>query len=127
LGIGFVIATTRRAVAAVLEEPYVRAARVRGTPWRTIYRRHLWRNTATPVLTVFGIYLAYLLGGVAIVEQLFDLHGLGQYLVESANQRDYPAVEGVVLVTAAAFVVLNMFIDVMYGVIDPRIGQRKSA
>lgn len=127
LGIGFVMATTRRAVAAVLEEPYVQAARVRGTPWRTIYRRHLWRNTATPVLTVFGIYLAYLLGGVAIVEQLFGLYGLGQYLVDSANQRDYPAVQGVVLVSAAFFVVLNMLIDVMYGLIDPRIGQRKSA
>ena len=127
LGIGFVMATTRRAVAGALDEPYVRAARVRGTPWPTIYRRHLWRNTATPVLTVFGIYLAYLLGGVAIVEELFALHGLGSYLVESAAQRDYPAVQGVVLVTAAAFVVMNMLIDVMYGVIDPRIGQRKSA
>jgi peptide/nickel transport system permease protein len=124
LGIGFVMATTRRAVAGVLNEPYVQAARVRGIPYRTIYRRHLWRNTATPVLTVFGIYLAYLLGGVAIVEQLFALHGLGQYLIESAAQRDYPAVQGVVLVTAAAFVFLNMLIDVMYGVIDPRIGQR---
>lgn len=124
LGIGFVMATTRRAVAGVLQEPYVAAARMRGVPQRTIYRRHLWRNTATPVATVFGIYLAYLLGGVAIAEEMFGLHGLGQYLIDSAARRDYPAVQGVVLVAAAAFVVINMVIDVLYGVIDPRVGRR---
>ncbi|MDP9398150.1 MAG: ABC transporter permease [Actinomycetota bacterium] len=124
LGIGFVMATTRRSVAGVLQEPYVAAARMRGVPQRTIYARHLWRNTATPVVTVAGIYLAYLLGGVAIAEELFGLHGLGQYLIDSAARRDYPAVQGVVLVAAAAFVVINMVIDVLYGVIDPRVGRR---
>ncbi len=127
LGIGFIMATTRRAVAGVLQEPYVEAARVGGVPQRKIHERHLWRNIATPIITVFGVYLAYLLGGVAIGEELFGLHGLGQYLIDSAARRDYPAVQGVVLVAAAAFVLINMLIDVLYGVIDPRIARRAAA
>ncbi|WP_020500304.1 ABC transporter permease [Sciscionella marina] len=126
-GIGVVMATTRRAVGTVLDEPYVRATEIRGLPVLTTYRHHLWRNIAAPVLTVFGIYLAYLLGGAAIVENLFALNGLGSYLINAADQRDYPAVQGVVLAAAAAFVVINMLIDVLYGVIDPRVGRRGAA
>lgn len=126
-GAGFVMATTRRAVATVLDEPYVQANEVRGFPVRTIHRRHLWRNVSAPVLTVVGIYLASVLTGAAIVEQLFALNGLGRYLISAANQRDYPAVQGIVLVAASIFVLINMIIDILYGIIDPRIGRRGSA
>ncbi|WP_226362589.1 ABC transporter permease [Pseudonocardia sp. ICBG1142] len=126
-GAGFLMATTRRAVATVLREPYVRADEIRGVGARTVYRRHLWRNISAPVVTVVGVYLASVLTGAAIAEQMFALNGIGSYLVSAADQRDYPVVQGMVLVVTVVFVLINMIIDILYGVIDPRIGRRGTA
>jgi len=127
VGIGFVAVATRNAVTDTLAQPFVHAATARGASRRQVLVRHLPRNIAVPVLTVFGIYLGYLLGGAVIAETLFSLDGIGRYIVDAARQRDYPALQGGVVVAAAVFICLNMVIDVAYHVIDPRIGARRSA
>lgn len=127
LGMGFVTATTRGAVEEILAEPYVHAARARGATRAQIVRRHVLRNTSVPVLTVFAVYLGYLLGGAVIAEVLFSLDGIGRYVVDAASHRDYPVVQGTVIASAAAFVLINMAVDLLYGVLDPRIGARSAA
>jgi peptide/nickel transport system permease protein len=127
LGMGFVMTTTRGAVAAIMVEPYVQAARARGASRRQIVRRHVLRNSSVPILTVFAVYLGYLLGGAVIAEVLFSLDGIGRYVVDAAGQRDYPVVQGTVLAAAAAFVLISMTVDLLYGVLDPRIGARSRA
>ncbi|WP_210492767.1 ABC transporter permease [Patulibacter sp. SYSU D01012] len=127
LGMGFVMTTTRGAVAEALEQPYVHAATARGATRGQIVRRHVLRNASVPVLTVFAVYLGYLLGGAVIAEVLFSLDGIGRYVVEAAGHRDYPVVQGAVLASALAFVLINMLVDLLYGVIDPRIGARAGA
>ena len=86
--------------------------------------KHIFLNASIPVLTMSGIQLGYLLGGTVIVEQIFVLPGLGQLLVNSINARDYPVIQSVTLIFAAGFVVVNMIVDVLYAVIDPRIRSR---
>lgn len=125
LGVGFVAAATRGAIQAAMAEPYVSAAAARGATRGQIVRRHLPRNVAIPVLTVFGVYLGYLLGGAVIAEYLFSLNGLGRYVVDAAKQRDYTALQGGVVFAGLLFVTVNMVIDILYGVIDPRITGRR--
>jgi peptide/nickel transport system permease protein len=127
LGMGFVTSTTRGAVEEILGEPYVHAARARGATRAQIVRRHVLRNSSVPVLTVFAVYLGYLLGGAVIAEVLFSLDGIGRYVVDAAGHRDYPVVQGTVIASAAAFVLINMAVDLLYGVLDPRIGARGAA
>lgn len=121
LGIGFVMLATRGAVAETLDEPYVLAALARGATAVQVMRRHVARNSVVPVLTVFTVYLGYLLGGAVISEVIFSLNGVGRYIIDAAQQRDYPAVQGGILVAAGAFILLNMLVDILYGIIDPRI------
>ncbi|MDW5596130.1 ABC transporter permease [Conexibacter stalactiti] len=127
LGMGFVMTTTRGAVAQIASEPYVQAARARGATRGEIVRRHVLRNSSVPVLTVFAVYLAYLLGGTVIAEVLFSLDGIGRYVIDATGHRDYPVVQGAVLVAAAAFVLISMVVDLLYGVLDPRIGARSAS
>ena len=127
LGIGFAAAATRRAVETVMSEAYVSAAAARGATRRQLVQRHVPRNIAIPVLTVFGVYLGYLLGGAVIAEYLFSLNGLGRYVVDAAKQRDYTALQGGVVFAGAVFITVNMAIDILYGVIDPRITGGRSA
>lgn len=127
LGMGFVMTTTRGAVAQIMAEPYVQAARARGATRGQIVRRHVLRNSSVPVLTVFAVYLAYLLGGAVIAEVLFSLDGIGRYVIEATGQRDYPVVQGAVLAAAAAFVLISMAVDLLYGVLDPRVGARSAS
>lgn len=127
LGMGFVMTTTRGTVAAVMAEPYVQAARARGATRREIVRRHVLRNSSVPVLTVFAVYLGYLLGGAVIAEVLFSLDGIGRYVIDAAGNRDYTVVQGAVLAAAAAFVLISMLVDLLYGVLDPRIGARSAS
>lgn len=122
----FVIAvtarTTRDAVLTVLVEPYLTAAVARGeSPW-TIVARHVLRNASIPVLTVLTSVTAYLLGGAVIIEYLFNLPGVGSYVVQAVGRRDYAVVQAGVLLAAAVFIVLNMLTDAAAGVLDPRFG-----
>jgi peptide/nickel transport system permease protein len=120
-GIALVVRIGRDAVAGVLSEPHVTAARARGESLRHIVRHHVLRNASIPVVTVLAIYIGELMGGAIIVEELFRLPGLGQAALLAINGRDYPVVQILVLFAATAFVVMNMLADFAYGVIDPRI------
>ncbi|NJP95821.1 ABC transporter permease [Nonomuraea sp. FMUSA5-5] len=114
--------TTRDAVMGVLVEPYVTAAVGRGeSPW-SIVRHHILRNAATPVVTLIGTTTAYLLGGALIVEHVFNLPGVGSYIVQAVGRRDYAVVQAGVLLAAGVFIVMNVLIDLLVGAIDPRLG-----
>jgi len=110
----------RAAVREVLAEEYIRAARARGLPERRVLWRHALRNAALPVLTIVGMQLGGLLGGAVITEMVFGWPGLGQLTIEAIQRRDYPLVQGCVLVVSASYVAINMLTDALYGVCDPR-------
>lgn len=110
----------RAAVRDVLDEEFIRAARARGLSERRVLWRHALRNAALPVLTVIGMQLGALLGGAVITEIVFGWPGLGQLTIEAIQRRDYPLVQGAVLVIAATHVGINMLTDLLYGLCDPR-------
>lgn len=119
---GSVLTRFVRATALeVLNEDHVRTARAKGLPERTVIRRHVLRNTAVPVLTVLGIQLAYLLSGVVVVEIVFSWNGLGQLALQSVQSRDYPVLQGAVLLFATVFLLVNLIVDLLYAWLDPRI------
>jgi peptide/nickel transport system permease protein len=127
LGIGAAIMRTARAsVLEVTGQNYVRTARGKGLSRHSVTWKHIFLNAFIPVLTMSGIQLGYLLGGTVIVEQIFVLPGLGRLLVESINGRDFPVVQSVTMIFATGFVVVNMVVDVLYAVIDPRIRNRST-
>lgn len=113
--------TTRDAVLGVLVEPYVTAAVARGeSPW-FIVRHHILRNAAAPVVTLTATIAAYLLGGALVVEYVFNLPGIGSYVVQAVARRDYAVVQAGVLLAAAVFIALNVVVDLLVGLIDPRL------
>lgn len=112
---------TRTAVLETLERDHVRAAQARGVSPRAIVVRHVIRNALTPIVTVVALQIGSLLGGTVLVEYVFNWPGLSGYLVRSVTARDYPEVVGIVLVVAALFVLLNLIVDLLYAVIDPRV------
>jgi peptide/nickel transport system permease protein len=125
LGIGAAIMrTTRAAVLEVSSLGFMRTARGKGLSGRAVIWRHLFLNALTPIVTMSGIQFGYLLGGEVIIEQIFVLPGLGRLLVTSINQRDFPVVQSVTLLFATGFVVVNMLVDVLCSLIDPRTRAR---
>lgn len=120
-GVAIVVRTGRDAVAAVLSSPHITAATARGERTSHIVRHHVLRNAAIPVLTVLAAYTGYLMGGAVIVENLFSLPGIGQSVLTGVTTRDYPIVQGTVLLAAATFITINLLADFAYGVIDPRV------
>jgi peptide/nickel transport system permease protein len=112
---------TRAAVLDVAQRDYVRTARAKGVGPRRVLLRHVLRNALLPVVTVIALHLGTLLGGTVLVEYVFNYPGLSGLLVEAVNARDYPEVEGVVLVISVLFVTLNLAVDLLYGVLDPRV------
>ncbi len=122
LGLGAVLLRmTRSSLLEVLGEEYVKVARAKGLAERAVVFRHALRNALIPIITVIGLQLGYLLGGVVITEQVFGLPGIGWTLVNGIYQRDYPVVQGAVMLIAVSFMVLNLMVDLLYTVIDPRI------
>ena len=127
VGLGAASILSRFIRTAVLEElgrDYVRTADAKGIPAATVLRRHVMRNAFVPVLTVVGVQLASLLGGVIVVEVLFAWPGLGLLTYQAVEERDYPVLQGTVLLIAAIFLVVNLLVDLLYAVIDPRISLR---
>ena len=112
---------TRVAVLDVSGRDYVRTARAKGVRRRRIVLAHVLRNALMPVVTVLALSLGTLLGGTVLVEYVFNYPGLSGLLVDAVNARDYPEVEGVVLVISILFVTLNMLVDLLYGALDPRV------
>ena len=124
LASGLAAVLTRMTRAAMLEAlvlPHVQAARARGLGELTVVLGHVCRNAALPVVTVIGLQLGALLGGAVVTETVFNWPGLGQLLVESIARRDYPVVQGAVLLTALTYIVVNGAVDLLYSRLDPRI------
>ena len=111
----------RSGMLEVLRQDYVRTARAKGLAQRVVLLRHAFRNALIPVITVIGIQLGTLLGGAVVVETVFARDGVGRMLVNGILQKDFPIVQGAVLVVAIAYSLTNLLADVSYGVIDPRI------
>ncbi len=111
----------RSSMLDVLNEPYITTARAQGLPERTVIGRYAMRTAAMPVVTVVGLSAGYMLGGAVAIELIFALPGLGRMLVEAVGRRDYPLVEGGVLTIALVLAFLNLLIDVIYALVDPRI------
>jgi peptide/nickel transport system permease protein len=123
LGAASIAETTRQTRSAVLEvrnRDFVRTLRAVGLPSRTIFK-HVSKNIAVPVITVIGLQASRLLGATVIVEAVFGINGIGKLVVDSVGQRDYPMVQGVVIVMALMILAVNLLVDVSYRVLDPRI------
>ncbi len=119
--VGLVARLTRSSMLEVIHQEYITAARAFGVSEREIIWRDALRNAMLPVLTVLGIIAGFLLGGSVVIESVFGVAGLGRLLIESFASRDYPIAIGVMLFIAVVFVVVNLIVDVLYGVINPRI------
>lgn len=117
---GIVARMTRSAVLGAGNQDWVRTGRAVGQKEGTVFRRHVLRNSLSPVLTVTGLQMGAMLGGTVIIERVFNYPGLSGLLIDGVTQRDYPVVQGVVLVIAALFVLLNIAVDIAYGFLDPR-------
>lgn len=124
LGTSLAALTTRMVrstMADVLLEDYVRTARAKGLHNRVVYLRHAFRNSLIPLVTVIGMQFGLVLGGAVLTETIFNIPGIGRLLVEAIGRRDYPLIQGVILVTSLLFVVVNLLVDIAYAFIDPRI------
>ena len=108
----------------VLQLDYVTHARAKGLPESTVLLRHVFPNAFAPTLTLVGLTLGHLLGGVAVIETVFTLPGLGRLMVDSVSSRDYPVVQGCLLFTAVVYVVVNLLVDLCYPIFDPRVTVR---
>jgi peptide/nickel transport system permease protein len=118
---GSIMRYTRSSVLDVLNQDYVRTARSKGLNERTVIVRHALRNSLLPVVTVVGLQLGYLLGGSIIIENMFAIPGLGRLALDAINGRDYPTLQGVVLLFTVLVLVVNLLTDMSYAVLDPRI------
>ena len=111
----------RSSLLEVLEQDYIRTARSKGLRERTVVVRHALKNALIPVVTIVGLQTGNLIGGAVITEYVFGIPGVGRLVVDSIFSKDYPMVQGVVLLTALTFVTVNLLVDVLYGYLDPRI------
>ena len=112
---------TRSAMLEVLREDYVRTARAKGVFRKLIVRRHALRNALLPVITIIGIEFAFLMGGLVVTEQVFNLNGLGKLFVESISNHDYNMTQALVMLVVAIFALTNLLVDILYAWLDPRI------
>ena len=111
----------RSCMIEVLRQDYIRTARAKGLAERSVIYLHALRNALVPVVTVIGITMAILIGGAVVTEIVFNIPGLGRLIISAILRRDYPVVQGVVLLTAAAYMLINLAVDMVYAFIDPRI------
>jgi len=119
--IALIARITRTSVLEVLGEDYIRTARAKGLPRSTVLMRHALRNAAVPIVTVIGIGVALLIGGVVVTESVYSIPGLGRLTVDAVLARDYPTVQAVILLFSVVYVLLNLLVDVAYTFLDPRI------
>lgn len=112
---------TRANMLEVLGEDYIRTARAKGAPERTVLFRHALKNAAVPILTVIGTGFALLIGGVVVTETVFNIPGIGRLTVDAILARDYPVIQAMILLTSFLYVLVNLLIDLSYSLFDPRI------
>ena len=117
---------TRSMMLETLGDDYVRTARAKGLAERAVVVRHAFRNAAIPLLTVIGLIFAALMGGAVITEQVFNIPGVGRMLIQAVARRDYPVIQGVVMIVAGLYVLINLVVDVLYGYLDPRLRVKRS-
>lgn len=121
LNSALIIRFTRASMLDILGEDYIRTARSKGLPESTVVLKHALRNALVPILTVLGLTLALMIGGAVVTETVFNLPGLGNLVVRAVLRRDYPVIQGALLVIAGVYVIINFVIDVLYVFVDPRV------
>ncbi|MER9204178.1 ABC transporter permease [Mesorhizobium sp. M0933] len=119
--IAFIARVTRASMLEVLSEDYMRTAAAKGASSYAMLFHHALRNAGVPILTVVGISFAYLIGGVVLTETVFNIPGIGRLVVDAINNRDYPIIQSVLILTSGLYVLINLTVDLAYTLIDPRI------
>jgi peptide/nickel transport system permease protein len=119
--IALIARVTRAAVLDTLGEDYIRTARAKGLPESTVLVRHALSNAAVPIVTIIGIGIALLIGGVVVTESVYAIPGLGRLTVDAVLARDFPTIQGVILLFSFAYVLVNLLVDLSYVFFDPRI------
>ncbi len=117
----YIMRVTRSAMLEVLSEDYVRTARAKGVPWNAVIWRHTLRNALIPIITVVGLYLGILIGNSVLTEIVFSRPGLGKLIIGALNQRDYPMLQGMMVIYTLVVVLVNLITDLTYGFVDPRV------
>jgi peptide/nickel transport system permease protein len=112
---------TRTSILDVMDEDYIRTARAKGVKESTVFMRHALRNAAVPIATIVGIGMAMLISGVVVTESVFNIPGLGRLVVEAVLARDYPVIQGLILLFSLISILINLAVDILYTVFDPRI------
>ncbi len=112
---------TRTSMLEVLAEDYIRTARAKGVATQSMLLKHALKNAGVPIVTVIGIGVALLIGGVVITETVFNIPGIGRLVVDAISKRDYPIIQGVILIFSGVYVLVNLIVDLTYTVLDPRI------
>ena len=115
---------TRSSLLEVMRQDYIRTARAKGLRDRLVVRRHGLRNALIPVIAIMGVQAGILLGGTVIIEQIFTMPGVGRLTFEAIQRRDYPQLQANVLFIGTVFVLINLFVDLTYAWLDPRINYR---
>jgi peptide/nickel transport system permease protein len=121
VGFGYILRHTRAAVMGVLDQDYVTFARARGLSPRRVLLTYMLRNALIPVVTISGLILAFVVTGAVLVENAFNVPGIGQLLVQSSTTKDLPTIQGVAIVVAFAIMLANLLADLAYVAVDPRI------
>jgi peptide/nickel transport system permease protein len=121
--LAIIMRMVRATMLEVLSQDYVRTARAKGVSWNKVVSRHALRNALIPVVTIIGFEVGVLLGGAAIIEVIFGLPGVGNTLLQAIFSRDYPLIQAATMLIAVTFIVANLLVDILYGVLDPRISQ----
>jgi len=119
--IALIARITRTSVLEVMGEDYIRTARAKGLKENSVLINHALRNASVPIVTIIGVGIAHLIGGVVVTESVFNLPGLGRLVVEAVLARDYPVIQGLILLFSFAYILINLLVDVLYTVLDPRI------
>ena len=124
LGVGYMALlarTTRAAVVEILNADYIRTARAKGQSEFKVLMKHAVRNAAVPIVTVIGLGIALLIGGVVVTESVYNIPGLGRLVLDAVLKRDYPIIQGLILLFSFIYILINLLIDLAYTVFDPRI------
>lgn len=121
LNSALIIRFTRASMLDILGEDFVRTARAKGLPERVVMFKHVLRNALVPIITVLGLTIALMIGGTVVTETVFNLPGVGNLVVRAVLRRDYPVIQGTLLVIAGIYVLINLLIDLLYTLVDPRI------
>jgi peptide/nickel transport system permease protein len=119
--VGFIARMTRSAMLEVLHQDFIRTADAKGLPWAVVVTRHGLPNALVPILTVTGIIAGGLLGGALVIEQVFSLPGVGRLIVDAILSRDFPVIQGSLLFVALVYLLVNLAVDMLYALVDPRV------